>query len=174
MINVNDVKEYLIILEIDKETEIDESKLKKAYIKASKKYHPDVCEEKYKDGLMFKKVNLANTYIKDNINEINDYLKNPNKYNYSYNTNYQYAQNNGQTYYYGNVDDLFRQFFNRNYRHEYTREEMEQIKKERKLRRRRIKICSSLFLAFGIAISFVSPFMGLPIIVLSLSNLLFA
>lgn len=143
MINVNDVKEYLTILELDKETEIDEAKLKKAYIKASKKYHPDVCEEKYKDGLMFKKVNLANTYIKDNMSEINDYLKNPNKYNYSYNTNYQYAQSNGQTYYYSNVDDLFRQFYNRSYRHEYTREEMEQIKKERKLRRRKIKVCSS-------------------------------
>ena len=96
-------------------------------------YHPDVCDEKYKDGLMFKKVNLANTYIKENMAEINDYLKNPSKYQYSYNTNYQYANNNyNQTYYYSNVDDLFRKFFNRSYTHEYTKEEMEQIKKERK------------------------------------------
>lgn len=175
MINTNDLKEYLSVLGLDKEEIIDEAKLKKAYIKASKMYHPDVCDEKYKDGLMFKKVNLANTYIKENMAEINDYLKNPSKYSYSYNTNYQYANNNyNQTYYYSNVDDLFRQFFNRSYTHEYTKEEMEQIKKERKRKRIKTKIYSSIFLAFGILVSFVSPFLSLPIIVLSLSSLLFS
>ncbi len=172
MTSIDEFKEYLSILELDKETEIDEAKLKKAYIKASKKYHPDVCEDKYKDGVMFKKVNLANTFIKDNLSMVNDYLKNPNKYSNMYqnryNTNQEYRYNNTYHYFYGQPH-----YFYRGFNRTFTKEEMEEIRKERRARRKRIKIYSACALAFGVLISFVSPLLGVFVIVMSLSQLLF-
>jgi DnaJ-class molecular chaperone len=172
-----EIKQHLNVLGLDSETNIDEAKLKKAYLKASKKYHPDVCEAQYKDGVMFKKVNEANTFIKDNMEVVNDYLSNPSKYEYQRTNNYSSNQANQQyTYTYMNADDLFRQFFrsyNNTYQKEYTEEELKEMKKERTRRVLKRKIASACSLAFGILISFVSPFIGLIFIVLSLSQLLF-
>lgn len=168
MLEINKLKEYLNLLELSDIASIDESILKKNYIRLSKKYHPDVCDEEYKDGVMFKKVNEAYNYIKDNLSLINDYLKEPSKYEqreYQYNNQY----NAGYTYI--RPEDLFRAFFNQNTY--YTEEDLKNIRKEKKKARLRRKLYSSCFLVLGILLSFVSPFLGLFIIIMSLSQLIF-
>lgn len=102
-------------LEIKPDHNIEESELKKSYLRLAKMYHPDTCSDnRYKDGSEFSKMKDSYDYIKNNINLANEVINNTinpdNKtYNYysnsntfsgfnsnSYNTSYQ----NGQTYYY--------------------------------------------------------------------------
>ena len=100
---IEKIKNSLELLELEKEEHLDFNILKKAYLKTSKKYHPDICEDEYKDGVMFKKVNEAYLFLKDNISLANDFLINPDKYKKSYTTSYEYSNIN---------DDFFSRVFN--------------------------------------------------------------
>jgi len=164
------IKENLTILGLDNENEIDENKLKRAYLKQSKKYHPDVCEEKYKDGLMFKKINEANSFIKDNLSTVNDYLLNPSKYSYE-----EMKQSNNQYYYNTNMDDLFSQIFRafqQSSQKVYSEEEINRIKKERRKQTIKRRIFAAFGLAFAVFIAFFMPNLGLAFSLIALLLLL--
>lgn len=169
----NQIKDNLNILGLENATSIDENTLKRAYLKASKKYHPDVCEEQYKDGIMFKKVNEANTFIKDNMSTVNDYLSNPSKYQYqqAYSSN---TTSNAQYQYQGNFQDFFSNFF-RAYQQagqrQYTEEEIKEIKKAQKRRVWKRRIFAACGLALSIALVIFAP--GLAITIAFFALLLF-
>ena len=162
------IKSYLEILDLSSESQIDEAKLKKAYLKKSKIYHPDVCEDKYKDGVMFKKINEANNYIKENLSLVNDYLTNPNKYNYT-NTSTNYTN---QEYTYTNMDDLFSYIFRSyNTNKKYSEEEIKKIKKEQRKAKFKRRIYSFFGVIIGASMCFVTPFLGSMIIFISLASM---
>ncbi len=164
-----EIKTYLDLLNLGEEKEINESIIKKAYLKKSKIYHPDVCEEQYKDGVMFKKINDANTYLKNNIDTVNDYLKNPSKYNYSQTNNY----TNTNTYAY-NMNDMFSEIFKayqKSYQQTYTEEDIKKIKKEQRKARFRRKLGSLFSFCFGGLMTFVSPALGIFIMFFSVLSL---
>ncbi len=164
------IKEYLDVLELSSIETLDENTLKRAYLKMSKKYHPDVCDEAYKDGVMFKKVNEANDYLKNNLETVNNYLKNPNAYNYEENVNV----NNTYTY---NQSDIFSEFFKayqsafQNQYKTYSEEEIKKIKKERKRAILKRKICSLFGVISGSLMCIISPAFGIFIIFFSLISL---
>ncbi len=165
----NNIKEYLDVLELSNIDRLDETTLKKAYLKMSKKYHPDVCEEKYKDGIMFKKVNEANDYLKNNIDSVNEYLKNPS----AYQNNNNYNRDNLYTYAYSESDifsSIFRAYQEQYKRQEkmYTKEEVENMQKERKRRIFKRKLSSMFGLLTGSLMCFLSPTLGIFIIFFSL------
>ena len=64
------IDECLKILNIDKSKEITLDIIKSQFRKLSKVYHPDLCEEKYKDGKKFMELNDAYNYLNENINNI--------------------------------------------------------------------------------------------------------
>ena len=165
------VKECMNVLDLSNYNELDESIIRKAYLKKSKIFHPDVCEEKYKDGLMFKKINEANSFLKDNLASVNDALKNPSKYNFEQGQ----TINNSYTYQNVNVDDLFQQLFRvfvRQNTKTYTQEEIDKINKERRKRLFRRRLFAVFSLAFGLALMLVLPGLGVPISIFSLMLLL--
>jgi len=167
------VIESLNVLELNNEKIIDDAILKKAYLKMSKKYHPDVCLEQYKDGVMFKKVNEAHSFIKDNMQVVNDYLANPSKFEYQ--NTYQNNPYSNQTYQNTNqfYENLFRQFFqNANFRTTYTKEEMAQIQKERKRRIFKRRLFASLGVVFAVLLTILSPALGMTTLLFSLFMLL--
>lgn len=168
----NNIKEYLDVLELSNIDRLDETTLKKAYLKMSKKYHPDVCEEKYKDGIMFKKVNEANDYLKNNIDTVNEYLKNP----CAYQNNTNFNRNNSYTYTY-NENDIFSSIF-KAYQEQYqrqekkfTKEEVENMQKERKRHMFKRKLRSMFGLLTGSLMCLLSPTLGIFMILFSLISL---
>ena len=167
------VKESMNVLDLSNYNELDESIIRKAYLKKSKIYHPDVCAPEFRDGVMFKKINEANSFLKDNLNDVNSALKNPEKYNFeknqSVNNNYNYQYQNV------NVDDLFQQIFRvfvRQNTKTYTKEEIDKINKERRKRLFRRRLFAVFSLAFGLALMLVLPGLGVPISIFSLMLLL--
>lgn len=168
----NNIKEYLDVLELSNIDRLDETTLKKAYLKMSKKYHPDVCDEKYKDGIMFKKVNEANDYLKNNIDTVNEYLKNPSAYqnNNNFNTNgsYNYAYSENDIF-----SSIFRAYQEQYKRQEkkYTKEEIENIQKERKRQIFKRKLRSMFGLLSGALMCLLSPTLGIFMIFFSLISL---
>lgn len=102
MIIESKVKESMHLLGLDGEKYLNEQVVKSKYRKLASKYHPDVCEEIYKDGEMFKKINEASSYLIDNLDEVNKYLADPIKYNeenVNYNYGYEGYQNTNQGFY---------------------------------------------------------------------------
>lgn len=169
---INNIKEYLDVLELSNIERLDESTLKKAYLKMSKKYHPDVCDEKYKDGIMFKKVNEANDYLKNNIDIVNEYLKNPSAYQ-----NNNFNRNNSYTYTYSENDifsSIFRAYQEQYKRQEkkYTKEEMENIQKEHKRQIFKRKLRSMFGILSGALMCLLSPTLGIFMIFFSLISLI--
>lgn len=168
----NNIKEYLDVLDLSKIDTLDEQTLKKAYLKMSKKYHPDVCETKYKDGIMFKKVNEANDYLKNNIETVNAYLKNPIAF-----VNSQNESQTGYTYAYTNNDifsSIFRSYAEAYQRkaNSYTEEEIKTIKKERKRQILKRKLRSLFGVLTGALICILSPTIGIFIIFFSLISMI--
>lgn len=153
---IEKIKNSLELLELEKEERLDFNILKKAYLKTSKKYHPDICEDEYKDGVMFKKVNEAYLFLKDNISLANDFLINPDKYKKSYTTSYEYSNIN---------DDFFSRVFN-----EYmNRKEYDEKNIKRYKRRMWIKRFASFSMALIILfLIYVSPNLATFITLLSI------
>ncbi len=170
-----EVKDSLNILELNGVSNLTDEELKKSYRKLSKKYHPDVCEAQYKDGVMFKKVNSSYEFLKSNLSDVNSYLVNPSKYEYQQaynsstaNNNYQYQSQSG-----GYYDDLFRNIFRAQQRAQqqqrtYTQEELNERRKM--LRKRSIirSIVSLVILAFSIYLMYKIPSLGWILILLAI------
>jgi DnaJ-class molecular chaperone len=163
------VKESMSVLDLSNYNELDESIIRKAYLKKSKIYHPDVCAPEFRDGVMFKKINEANSFLKDNLNDVNSALKNPEKYNFepnqSVNNNYNYQYQNV------NVDDLFKQIFNEFVRQNsktYSKEEINKINKQRRRMLFKRRLFASLGLAFGLCLMLILPELGVPLSIISL------
>lgn len=50
---------------------LEKEKLRKQYYKVSRKYHPDLCIEEYKDGNMFAKMKASYDFLRNNMDLIN-------------------------------------------------------------------------------------------------------
>ena len=119
---------------------------------------------------MFKKINEANSFIKDNLSTVNDYLLNPSKYSYE-----EMKQSNNQYYYNTNMDDLFSQIFRafqQSSQKVYSEEEINRIKKERRKQIIKRRIFAAFGLAFAVFIAFFMPNLGLAFSLIALLLLL--
>ena len=67
---------YLNILELPVNTLISKESITIAYRKLAHIYHPDVANARYKDGEKFKKLQEAKDYLLNNINYVNDLIRN--------------------------------------------------------------------------------------------------
>lgn len=96
------VLQYLEIMSIKPDHNIELDELKKEYLRLAKVYHPDTCALEFKDGVMFSKMKEAYEYLKENINIVNNVIYNilnPNNKKYTYYNPNDYANNQyGNTY----------------------------------------------------------------------------
>lgn len=68
------IEKALKILELSNKEELSKDIIKKNYYRMSKRYHPDLTEEKYKDGKMFIRVKVANEFLNKNLKLVNQYI----------------------------------------------------------------------------------------------------
>lgn len=54
---------------------LEKEKLRKQYYKVSRKYHPDLCVEEFKDGNMFAKMKASYDFLKNNLDLINENIE---------------------------------------------------------------------------------------------------
>lgn len=73
--NIKIIK-YLILLELDSNTFITEEMINKQYHKLAKIYHPDLADEKFKNGEKFIQLQEAKDYLLKNIYKVNNILNN--------------------------------------------------------------------------------------------------
>lgn len=68
------IMKYLILLELENENKIDEQMIQKSFRELSFIYHPDMAEERYKDGKRFVELQQAREYLISNISYVNNIL----------------------------------------------------------------------------------------------------
>ena len=72
------IERYLKILLLDSHNTISVADIETNYKKLVKIYHPDTCIDAYKDGKMFIEITNAKDYLINNINSVNEYIRNKN------------------------------------------------------------------------------------------------
>ncbi len=80
---------YLTLLELDLKTEISEDIIKIQYRKLAHVYHPDISNDRYKNGNKFKELKEAEEYLLKNISYVNKLIRN----NFNSNTSSQTHNN---------------------------------------------------------------------------------
>ena len=70
------IMKYLTLLELDNENKVDEQLIQKKFRELSFTYHPDLADEKYKDGKRFVELQEAREYLISNITYVNKILFN--------------------------------------------------------------------------------------------------
>lgn len=68
------IMKYLILLELENKNKIDEQMIQKSFRELSFIYHPDMAEERYKDGKRFVELQQAREYLISNISYVNNIL----------------------------------------------------------------------------------------------------
>ena len=66
---------YLNIMELPLDAPINEDIVNNAYRKLVKIYHPDVANDRYKDGIKFIELKKAREYLLNNITYVNSVIK---------------------------------------------------------------------------------------------------
>ena len=127
------IKKYILLLELPLDKAISLDDIKRAYIRLSKKYHPDTASVEYKDGKKFTELTRSKDYLIDNLDYVNRIIANG-QINSSYSSSYSPFN------IFDDSDDEFEDFdfswFGTFYREQQRREAEERIKKEAEQRRR--------------------------------------
>ena len=71
-----DIIKMLVLLELSTDEPYSEQDVSTNYRKLSKIYHPDVANERYKDGSKFKELLEAKDYLLANVTHVNSLIKN--------------------------------------------------------------------------------------------------